>query len=147
MTNEEYQLLFPWTEYKVVARDGRLAVCFGEKPIPLSFKIGDVEFTSHAASRYATRYRSQSGITLTLRCPHPQPYRAGLQAAFDYREGELSDVGMWVAHKEGPFYSEPRCYTPMKALKAMQDWLHESAMRGQQDLRDRDIVSAMLTGK
>lgn len=147
MTNEEYQQLFPWNEFTIAARDGRLAVSFGERPIPLSFKIGEVVFESRAATRYATHYVSQSGIVLTLQCPHPQPYRTQLQALFGHCDGALSDVGMWVAHKEGPFYPSPRYDTPMQALKALQDWLLQSALRGQQDRRDHDIVSAMLTGK
>ena len=154
VTNEEYQQLFPWNEYTIALRDGsppgsanRLAVSFGEKHIPLSFKIGGTEFTSRAAS-LETHFVSQAGITLTLRCPHSQPYRGQLQALFGHCDGALSDVGVWVARKDdGPFYPSPRYETPMQALRVLQDWLHKSALRGQQDQRDHDIVSAMLTGK
>lgn len=144
MTNEEYQQLFPWNEYTCALRDDEgLHVSFGEKPIPLSFQIGGTEFTARAACRSETHFGSQAGITLTLRCPHPD--RRWLQERFGHYGGELSDVGLWVAHKEGPFYPSPRYDTPMQALKALQARLHEAALRGQQDQRDHGIVSAMLT--
>ena len=148
MTNEEYQQLFPWNEYTFAVRDGRSFVSFSEKPIPQSFKIGDTEFRARdpEAQYPVVHYVSNSddrGISLFLMYPKPERERTFLQEAYASKTGTLSDHGRWAARRGNEWFSEKD--SPMQALKALQDWLHKSALRGPQDQRDHDIVSAMLT--
>jgi len=146
MTNEEYQQLFPWTEYTFAVRDGRSAVSFGEKPIPLSFKIGGTKFDSWLSeTNYpSTLYLSEPGISLTLTYPKPYHERTFLQNAYDSKEGTLSDLGRWSV---GTGAVEVLMQdTPTKALKALHEILLDAALKNQKYQRDFVVVSAMLAG-
>jgi hypothetical protein len=171
MTDEEYQRLFTWTEYKQVrTRSDRIVHVFEDKSLPAEFQMGTARFVRFLRNGFRPQYKDAvSGVSLTIDCPQykdrlidtpaywvastPQYKDAvsGVSLTIDcpqYKDRLIDTPAYWVASTPsmGPVASRHR-RTPMLALAALRDDLLEIVSKGQQAQKSCDIVSAMLTRK
>jgi len=138
MTDEEYQKLFPWTEYKqVLTRGDRMICAFEEKSLPTEFRIGAARFVLSLLRGFRPRYDAASGISLILDCPQ-------------YKDKRIDTPAYWVASAgtsdTRPVPSRQR-RTPMQALAALQADLLEIVTKGQQAQKSYDTIFSILGGK
>lgn len=135
MTDDEYQRLFTWTEYKQVrTRSDRIVHVFEEKSLPAEFQMSTARFVRFLRNGFRPQYKDEvSGISLTIDCPQ-------------YKDRHIDTPAYWVASTPsmGPVASRHR-RTPMLALSALLDDLLEIVAKGRQAQEISNIVSAMLT--
>jgi len=141
MTDEEYQKLFPWDEYRHrVSKDGQKHLhTFGNLTI-WQFEIGARTFdllprTCNSSSTY---YNQPSGISLTLEYPRGvrQPYTGA----------STRIPALWGAStkESGPIRLRD---TPMEALHAMKEGLLETIIDGSRAQTSLNVLLQMLGEK